>query len=165
MRNIEFWIYFFIENSIQLQKMILKGKINWVTSSHLQTLNSKGCKIQHPIHWGIKFMGWNEPTVASAPIQDEALRAGLGMNQKHNFFPCPRFFQLSSLPQNFPLLLTSPLLPTSPHFALTPSTELKRAWNKSLKLEAWSRRAKMRIRNMHLKREGKSEKVETWAWS
>jgi hypothetical protein len=58
----------------------------------LETLNSKGCKIQHPTHWGIKFMGWSEPTATSAIIQDEAIQAVLGMNQKHILFPCPRFF-------------------------------------------------------------------------
>ncbi len=37
------------------------------------------------------------------------------MNWKHILFPCPGIFQPPSLPQNFPLLLTSaPLLPTSP---------------------------------------------------
>jgi len=49
------------------------------------------------------------------------------MNQKHILFPCPRIFQPLSLPQNFPLLLTSPLLPFSSHFLFTPSPKLKGA--------------------------------------
>jgi hypothetical protein len=35
----------------------------------------------------------------------------LGMKQKHILFPCPGIFQPPSLPQKFPLLLTSPFLP------------------------------------------------------
>jgi hypothetical protein len=58
-------------------------------------------------------MGWNEPTTTNAPIQDEAIQGVLGINQKHILFPCPRFFQLSSLPHNFPLL------PTSTHFVFS----------------------------------------------
>jgi hypothetical protein len=75
----------------------------------LQTLNSKGCKIQYPTHWGIKFMGWSEPTTTNAPIQDEAIQAILGVNQKHILFPCPRIFQLYLFTPNFspPTYLTS----------------------------------------------------------
>jgi len=78
-------------------------------------------------------MGWSEPAATNALVQDEAVQVVLGMIQKH-IFPCPRFlvFSTSSLPQSFfvlptSFLLTSPFLPTSLHFALTPSLELGRA--------------------------------------
>jgi len=79
-------------------------------------------------------VGWSEPAATSAPVQDEAVQALLGMNQKHILFVCPGIFQPPSLPQKFPLLLTpppspslptSPLLPPSPHFLLIPSPELE----------------------------------------
>jgi hypothetical protein len=69
------------------------------------------------------LIGWSETTATNASVQDEAIQAVLGMNQKHIFLPCPGIFQPSSLPQNFPLLPTPPpllptsaLLPPSPHF-------------------------------------------------
>jgi hypothetical protein len=37
-------------------------------------------------------LGWNEPTAANAPIEDEAVEVVLGMNQKHILFPCTRIF-------------------------------------------------------------------------
>jgi len=84
------------------------------------------------LHWG-----WSETTATNAPVQDEAVQAVLGMNQKHillPFLPCPGIFQPPSLPQNFPLLPTPPppyllpsLLPPSPHFLFTPSPKLRRA--------------------------------------
>jgi hypothetical protein len=40
--------------------------------------------------------------------QDEAIQTVLGMNQKHILFPYLMIFQPPSLPQNFPLLPTSP---------------------------------------------------------
>jgi len=66
------------------------------------------------------------------PVQDEAVQAVLGMNQKTHPFSLPRDFQPPSLPQNFPLLPTSYL---PPHFYLshlisfpfTPAPELGRA--------------------------------------
>jgi hypothetical protein len=36
--------------------------------------------------------GWSEPAATSAPVQDEAVQAVLGMNQKHIRFPCPGIF-------------------------------------------------------------------------
>ncbi len=51
--------------------------------------------------------GWSEITATNAPVQDEAIQAVLGMNQKHILLPCPRIFEPPSLPQNFPLLPTS----------------------------------------------------------
>ncbi len=33
-RYIEFWVIFVIENSIKLQKIVLKGESSWVISSH-----------------------------------------------------------------------------------------------------------------------------------
>jgi len=76
-------------------------------------------------------MGWSEPAATSAPVQDEAVQAVSGMNQKHILFPSLGVFQLLSLPQNFPLSLTSPLgpppfLPLSPHFLFTSSSKLGR---------------------------------------
>jgi hypothetical protein len=91
-------------------------------------------------------MGWSETTATDALVQDEAVQAVLGMNQKHILLPCPGIFQPPSLPQNFPLLPTPPpptysspsyllpsllptstLLPPSPHFLLTSSPKLRRA--------------------------------------
>jgi hypothetical protein len=66
-------------------------------------------------------MGWSEPAATNALVQDEAIEAILGMNQKHILFPYPRIFQRLSLPQNFPLL------PPSPHFPLIPSSKLEKA--------------------------------------
>jgi hypothetical protein len=72
--------------------------------------------------------GWSEPAATSAPVQDEAVQAVLGMNQKH-ILPCPSspaqgfwFFQPLRCPKVFPSYL-----PTSTHFAFTPSSELGRA--------------------------------------
>jgi hypothetical protein len=77
------------------------------------------------------FHGWNEPTTTNALVEDEAVHAILGMNQKH-ILPCLKFlvFSTSFLPQSFSLLPTSlqptsPFLPTSPNFVFTPLPELK----------------------------------------
>jgi hypothetical protein len=60
------------------------------------------------------FASWSEPAATSAPVQDEAIWAVLGMNRKHILFPCPGIFQPPSLPQKFPLLPTCPpILPPS----------------------------------------------------
>jgi hypothetical protein len=77
------------------------------------------------VHWWmmgdiIGKANYNEPPTTNAPVQDEAVQAVLGMNQKHILFPCSGIFQ----PQNFPLLPTSPFLPPSPHFVLMPSPKL-----------------------------------------
>jgi hypothetical protein len=56
----------------------------------------------------LPHQGWSETTATYAPVQDEAVQAVLGMNQKHILLPCPGIFQPLSLPQNFPLLPTSP---------------------------------------------------------
>jgi len=53
-------------------------------------------------------IGWSETTTTDAPVQDEAVQAVLGMNQKHILLPCPGIFKPPSLPQKFPLLPTSP---------------------------------------------------------
>jgi hypothetical protein len=58
------------------------------------------------------WVGVNQPLL----VEDEVIQAVLGMNQKHILFPGTRIFQPPSLPQNFPLLPTSPpsyLPPTS----------------------------------------------------
>jgi hypothetical protein len=72
------------------------------------------------LFYGIE--SWSEPAATNALVEDEVVQAVLGMNQKH-ILPCPKFlvFSTSSLPQSFSLL------PTSPHFVLTPSLELERA--------------------------------------
>ncbi len=64
-------------------------------------------------------LGWSEPPATNAPVQDEAVQAVLGMNQKHTLFPCPGIFQPSFLPQNCPLLPTSP-----PSYLTPPPTSL-----------------------------------------
>ncbi len=76
----------------------------------------------------IPLLGWNEPVATSAPVQDEAIQAILRLNQKHILFPYPRIFQPPSLPQNFPLLPTSPP-PTS--FISFPNHSISRAWESS----------------------------------
>jgi len=62
---------------------------------------------------------WSEPAGTNAPVEDEAVQAILGMNQKPILFPCPGIFQPPSFPQNFALLLTSP-----PPAYLPPPTSL-----------------------------------------
>jgi len=51
--------------------------------------------------------GRSEPAATNAPVEDEAIQAVLGMNQKHILFPSPGIFQPPSLSQNLPLLPTS----------------------------------------------------------
>jgi len=65
------------------------------------------------------WRGWSETTATNALVQDEAVQAILGMNKKHILLPCPGIFQPPSLPQNFPLLPTSP-----PPTYLRPPTSL-----------------------------------------
>jgi hypothetical protein len=52
--------------------------------------------------WMVLGWGWSEPAATSAPVQDEAIQAILGMNQQH-ILPCPRFlvFSAFSLPKAF----------------------------------------------------------------
>jgi len=55
------------------------------------------------------FLGWSETTATNAPVQDEAVQAVLGMNQKHILLPCPGIFQPSkthplALPRDFSAL-------------------------------------------------------------
>jgi len=74
----------------------------------------------------VRFLGWSEPAATNAPVEDEAIQAVLGMNQKPILFPrdfsAPFSAPEVSLPTYLPPLLpTSPLLPSSPHFPLTPS--------------------------------------------
>jgi hypothetical protein len=59
---------------------------------------------RHPV-------GWSEPAATSAPVQDEAVQAILGMNQKHILFPCPGIFS-PLRPKIFP----SYLLPSPPSY-------------------------------------------------
>jgi hypothetical protein len=80
---------------------------------------------------GYKFRGinsgWSEPAATNAPVEDEAVQAILGMNQKH-ILPCLKFwvFSVSSLwPQSFSLLPTSPppiyILPPTSHLSPPPT--------------------------------------------
>jgi len=74
--------------------------------------------------------GGSEPAATNAPCEDEAIQVVLGMNQKH-ILPCPNFLYFQPLPcPKFLVFSTSslppsPLLPTSLHFALTPSSKLE----------------------------------------
>ncbi len=56
-----------------------------------------------------QFIGWSEPAATNAPVENEAVQAVLGMNQKPILFPCPGISQPPSMPQTFPLLPNSPL--------------------------------------------------------
>jgi len=87
-------------------------------------------------------INWSEPTATNALVENEVVQAVLGMNQKHilpypRFLVFPRFLVCSrfSTPKFFPSTYLPPtylppptsFLPTSPHFALTPSSKLKKA--------------------------------------
>ncbi len=82
------------------------------------------------------------------PGQADAVQAVLGMNQKHILFPCPGIFQPPSLPQNFPLLLTSspppPYLPPPSYLLHLIShslhSESSRAWVAQNFKETWDTR-------------------------
>ncbi len=58
-------------------------------------------------------LGWNEPVATNALVEDEAIEAVLGMNQKH-ILHCPKLFVFltSFLSQIFSLLPPSYLPPT-----------------------------------------------------
>jgi hypothetical protein len=92
--------------------------------------------------WGHSSCFGDEPKTHL--VQDEAIQAVLGVNQKHILFLCPTPFSAPKFsPPNYfpPFLPTSPLtsltsFPTpspelswvlSPHFPLSPSPELRRA--------------------------------------
>jgi hypothetical protein len=88
-------------------------------------------------------LGWSELATTNAPIEDEAVQAVLGMNQKHilpypkflgffSLFFAPKIFLPTYLPPTFlpfpiSLLLTSPFLLIPPHFVFTPLLELRSA--------------------------------------
>ncbi len=108
------------------------------TRHHNDTWNTPNVwrGVQHPILRKkrsilfVQFMGQSEPAATSAPVQDEAIQAILGMNQKHILFPCQRDFSAPfSAPKFSPptYFLPPSFLPPSPHFPLIPSLELKRA--------------------------------------
>ncbi len=90
---------------------------------------------------------WSEPAATSAPVQDEAVQAVLGMNQKHILFLCPGIFQPPSLPQNFPLLPTSSPRPTNlppltsftsfPAHSISRARESSQAWVAQSFKEMW----------------------------
>jgi hypothetical protein len=48
--------------------------------------------LKHPSSVDL-IIGWSEPTTTNAPVEDEAIKVILGMNQKH-ILPCPKFFLL-----------------------------------------------------------------------
>jgi hypothetical protein len=77
----------------------------------------------------VKKLGWSEPAATSAPVQDEAVQAILGMNQKHILFSCQGIFQPPFSAPKFspPTYFPPSYLPPSPHFPLIPSLELERA--------------------------------------
>jgi hypothetical protein len=83
----------------------------------------------------VKNPGWSELVATNAQVQDEAVQALLGMNQKH-ILPCPRLLVFSAffLPQSFSLL------PTSPHVVLTPLLELEvggQKWEARIRSQKW----------------------------
>jgi hypothetical protein len=51
----------------------------------------------------VKNPGWSELVATNAQVQDEAIQAVLGMNQKH-ILPCPRLLVFSGFfcPKVFP---------------------------------------------------------------
>ncbi len=57
--------------------------------------------------------GWSEPAATSAPVQDEAIHAVLGMNQKHILFPCLGNFSAPFFAPKFSPPTYSPPPPTS----------------------------------------------------
>ncbi len=66
---------------------------------------------------GLHVIGWNDPAATNAPVEDEAVEAILGMNQKPHP-PCPNiyiFFPASTLPQNISLLPPTYLPPPTSH--------------------------------------------------
>ncbi len=83
------------------------GSISDHPTTYIHNWWSHGVGTFQLIGWFCTF-NWSEPIATNAPIQDEAVQAVLGMNQKHSLFPSPGIFQPLSLPQNFPLLPTSP---------------------------------------------------------
>jgi len=99
--------------------------------------------------------GWSEPVATSAPVQDEAVQAVLGMIQKH-VLPSPRFLVFSTsflLPKFFP-----PTYFTSfcAHSIIKAKESLQREGRKGrAELGARSGREKMAIRTTHLKQEPK----------
>jgi len=62
-------------------------------------------------------LGWSEPAAISAQVEDGAVQAVLGMNQKHILFPYIRIFQPFFCPKIFPSYLPPP-----PPFYLPPTS-------------------------------------------
>jgi len=75
----------------------------------------------------VVFVGWSEPGATSAPVQDEAIQAVLGMSQKHILFPCPKDFSAPFSASKF--LLPTYFPPTS--FTSFPLHSISRAWESS----------------------------------
>jgi len=61
----------------------------------------------------IWYCGWSEPAATNAPVQNEAVQAVLGMNQKHILFPCSGISAPFSTPKISPPTYFPP--PTSLH--------------------------------------------------
>ncbi len=118
---------------------------------------------------------WSEPITTSAPIQDEAVQAILGMNQKH-ILPCLRFlvFLASLLAQKFSLLPTY-LISFCTHSIIKVQENLKqegtrgrvelRTISKKVELGARSGRAKVAPKKKYLKWKGTSKKAQMGAKS
>jgi hypothetical protein len=76
--------------------------------------------------------GWSEPATTSAPVQEEAVQAILGMNKKTHPYPMPRDFSALfsapkfSPPNYLPHLISHSLhLQSSKEFARLSSTKLR----------------------------------------
>jgi len=65
---------------------------------------------------------WSEPAATTAPVQDEAFQAVLGMNPKTH--PCP-------LPRDFPALFSAPKFTPLTPFTSFPAHSIARAWESS----------------------------------
>jgi hypothetical protein len=121
-------------------------------------------------------LGRSEPEATNAPVEDEALDAILGMNQKHIlpaesywFFPsllCPKKFSSYLPPSHLPpppIFVSPSYLP--PDFALTPSSKLGSRWSESgSKANALEARARVGVEPMGLKLEREWEREQSRAW-
>ncbi len=105
-----------------------------------------------------------EWTSSHAPVQDEAVQAVLGMNQKH-ILPCPRFlvFSTSSLPQSFSYLPTYLVSFCTHSIAKARDRESLKWEGQRRRVEPGtkSRRAEMATRTKHLKQKGKSGRAKS----
>jgi hypothetical protein len=85
-----------------------------------------------------------------------------------NLFSAPKLLPPTYLPPTYlppptSILPTSPLLPTSPHFALIPSSKLGRTWSERAELGARSGRAEVVTKSGRAKVATKSKRAEVAA--